>query len=205
VVDGEIALREAPEHFFDSGRWAGYLELFATRGEALAELSNPEKSILGFYRLCLGENPQLHSHETQRYARLASLKRDLMKAFREELLSGQLIANGHASQLPERITVPAELWQDLWPDFTNNTARSTNYLFMYVRVSKAAAQPAPTASPLDEIVEWMRHLGEQGVDGRKELQRKVKTHFGKEIPARVFADAYKKAFQKPRGRPRKRQ
>jgi hypothetical protein len=204
MVDSAVFLHEAPERFFDSACWAKYRAIhIGSRTTALAEFSQREQPLLSLYRRELQERPGPHSPEILRLHLLASLKNDLMTAFREKLLSGQLIATGYAPSSAERTTIPAELRQDLWPDFTRNTAKSDNLEFTRVRLSQAAEQSAPFVHSLDEIVEWMKQLGQQGVDSRKALEREAKAQFGKDPPARVFNAAYQKAFGRRRGRPRK--
>jgi hypothetical protein len=204
MADSAVLLHETPERFFNSACWSKYLAIhFGSRATALAELSQTEQPLLSLYRQELQERPWLNTPETLRSQLLASLKNDLLTGFAEKLVSRQLIATGYAASSAERTIIPAELWDDLCPDFTNDTAKGSGLEFTRVRLSEALEPSTLPILPLDKIIEWMKQLARQGIDSRKELQREAKAQFGREFPARAFNAAYKGAFGRRRGRPPK--
>lgn len=199
----EVPLRDAPECFFDSALWNEYLSLYTNREVSLAEISQPDPAILVYYRQEEEKLPWQHTPDIRRHLRQAKLKDGLVARFRELLTKGKLVATGFSSLAVERVSIPAERWQDLWPDFSKNRAKGETVEFTAVHVSEAAEQPVRAADLLDRCSKWMERRRQEGESRRKTLEGEATALFGQDLTTRTFAGAYTRVFAKPRGRPRK--
>jgi hypothetical protein len=217
MPEDDVALRDAPERFFDPALWNEYISLPFSREnllEGLGQRPNPNDDFL--------------IREAKRHvlvlalptiARRLELKRTMVEEFRERLATGKLVATGFYSFAMERVTIAAERWRDLWPDFINDKAASDTMVFTGVRVSEpaaaadapspslsdaSAASTKPSLSVMQRCLDWMRQRAQEGESRKKVLQKEGKELLGNELTTRIFDSAYKEIFSKPRGRPPKK-
>jgi hypothetical protein len=212
----DFALHDAPERFFDPALWKAYLSFYSTRESALEELGQrPRPGFDDFYLREAETRPPV-TPEWHATLRRLKLKRDIVEAFRELLVTGKLVAKGLSPFALEQVTIPAERWRDLWPDFMHDKATSDALEFTGVRISEPAAAPAtpslslselaaapatPSLSLMQRCLEWMRQRAQEGEDRKKVLQGEAIKLFGDDLTTRTFDSAYKEIFSKPRGRP----
>jgi hypothetical protein len=157
----EIFLQEVPDHFFDAEGWARLVTGKGSTEKALGQVSVREPAIITCAR-----RQAIEAGSERAWARqgedLFLLANFLVSQFKARLMSGALIATGilKGSTL-DRTRIPAEIWDELWPDFEHGVAQSPNFHFLRVRVATAPVPTIhdPTDARLNRIrrcVEWLR-------------------------------------------------
>jgi hypothetical protein len=133
----------------------------------------------------------------------------LVSQFKARLMSGALIATGilKGSTL-DRTRIPAEIWDELWPDFEHGVAQSPNFHFLRVRVATAPVPTIhdPTDARLNRIrrcVEWLRERRlAKGDEPKKILDDVARKEVVSDLTVREFNAAYGTVYGRQAGRPR---
>jgi hypothetical protein len=180
--DDSTLLYDAPESFFDPAVWIQYLTQFPNREVAVYALSVLEPGS-GDQRPC------------------AILAKYLIDNFRKELRDGKIGATGLCALKVDRVPIPAERWEDLWPDFSKNRTRFGSMAFEYVRVSKTV--PLLASDIIESCSLWLRQRPDAGESPKKVLIEEAREQFGNVLTTRDFDSAYKSVFNRRRGRPRR--
>jgi hypothetical protein len=138
----------------------------------------------------------------QQITEAKAVGRELLFGLQRKFLSEELVATGFprgfSSLFRERI--PTFEWNHLWPNFVGNWAMSTTGSYDDIQLSWHPIDKK--AELLDRCELMLLRRKEQGESLRKVLLQEAAEHFGEPLPARVFDTAYKKVFEKRRGRPR---
>lgn len=194
-----LTLAQAPEHFFDAEEWKKYSALFPNREKALESLCLEP----GFLTYMRHQVIELNNHDAiEARSREAIYQRGqaLGASCKEKLIRGEIIATGLQPPSVERKPIPAELWNDLVPDFLANKAKSPSFEFLHIHLSKTR----PIQDIISNMAGWIQHYHNQhGESLKKVLQDKAKDHFGKNFTTRSFDTAYKECFGRTRGRPQR--
>jgi hypothetical protein len=198
MSDLGILLSATPERYFDSAKWNEYCSHYGDRLAALKELSTREPGIIGYYRQLAARTPD--GDYARRQEQAIELGKLMVTEFKEQLGRGALTATGFTSLAVERVKIPGERWSDLWLNFIENSAEGANLKFTNVRISESTAGGPDL---LVRCIDWLRKRGQEGESRRKILLAEAIDHFGCELTTRTFDAAYKTAFSKPRGRPRR--
>jgi len=196
-----LPLREAPERFFDVAKWREFVSYFDNPEAALRHISKGEPGLLVFYRRQAARRAT--GELARRDEKVAALGRVLVADFLQRLIDGRLVATGLPAVGVERVTIPAERWDDLRPDFVAGSAAGGGLSLTAVRIYEAGEKPVQSTL-LDRCVAFLQQRGREGESRRKVLFTQALAHFGEALTTRTFGEAYKIVFAKPRGRPRKR-
>jgi len=145
-----IPLSEAPERFFDPALWGEYISPHTNREEALTYFASPDPALLTFHREEAAKLPWQYP-ATQHAIRRGRIKEFLVARFREQLIEGKLVASGFSSLAVERVTIPAERWHDLWPNFVANKADGDGVSFTSVRILEANENPGAGRPPFETL------------------------------------------------------
>jgi hypothetical protein len=132
----------------------------------------------------------------------------LVSQFKARLMSGALIATGilKGSTL-DRTRIPAEIWDELWPDFEHGVAQSPNFHFLRVRVATAPVPTIhdPTDARLNRIRRcvWLRERRlAKGDEPKKLLEEVARKEVVSDLKVRDFNAAYGTVYGRQAGRPR---
>jgi hypothetical protein len=182
MIYSDMPLSDAPEHFFDPGPWAQVLSAFPNRGVAVGFLGQLEPN-------------------NQDHRECAEIGTYLIDRFGKELREGNISATGLCALVVGRVEIPSDRWEDSWPDFPGNRTRHGSLEFTSVSVSR------PTEQLADDVLrncdEWMQRQAQAGNSLKKALLAQAQVQFGPALTTRIFDAAYKRVFNRGRGRPRR--
>jgi hypothetical protein len=119
-----------------------------------------------------------------------------INAFSIYALSGEQIPIEHAP-------VSANDWKNLLPDLDKKYPGATPASFSRGHMRRDHSPHVQKAELIASCAEWLRMRRSQGVTLRKLLAPEARGHFGPQLTARIFAEAYKATFNRKRGRPPK--
>jgi hypothetical protein len=197
----EFPLSQAPEMFFDEQLWQIFISYFETPEIALERLGYPPM-ITGYHHEHYETRSSLTKEVWQEIEEAHAVGRELLLGLQRKFLNEELTATGVARgySLPTRESIPTSEWNHLWPNFVGNWAMSTTGSYDAIQLSW---HPIDKKAELRERCELMLlKRKKQGESRRKLLFQEAAEHFGEPVPVRVFGTAYKKIFEKQRGRPR---
>jgi hypothetical protein len=205
----EILLQEVPDHFFDAEGWARLVTSKGSREKALSHVSVREPAIITHTRRQAIEAGSERAWEARQEEDLFLLVNFLASQFNARLMSGELIATGilKGSTL-DRTRIPAEIWDELRPDFEHGVAQSPNFHFLRVRVATAPVPTIhdPTDARLNRIrrcVEWLRERRlAKGDEPKKILDDVARKEVVSDLTVREFNTAYGTVYGRQAGRPR---
>jgi hypothetical protein len=192
-----IPLSEAPETFFPPAEWQEILIAMGNLHGALHFMSNTTDGLLEYAAQQLAEDGIPDRDTAANRLRSYVLRNDLRKQFTAKLIGGELIASGIAPT-GLRQSIPADLWDDLVPNFVKNEAVSLRLTYSHVTVRMETTNQPPR-DIVAECSDWLRY---QAVSPKKVLQHDAIAHFGADLKTRDFDAAYGAVFRRPRGRPR---
>jgi hypothetical protein len=209
----EIPLRKAPEVFFDQQLWEIFQSYFETTQIALERISGlPEVPGYYYHRETDPTLPVSYKERWQTVQEATDIGKALLYGLRDQLLRKQIIATGTEFEYnsTERVIIPPERWLHLWPDFANNMAMAQLKLddplcgrYDDIRLTSNESASRARAVILEDCTSFLRQRRADGEETKGVLEREAAVRFGMPVPVRVFNEAFKAAFQKGRGRPRK--
>ena len=189
-----VPLRKAPEVFFDPQQWADFTAHFKSREVALKQISVMPYGPAGFY---LKDNPRLSTSteiRTRQINELFELGVALIGAFKTKLIEKQIIATGVLFGLEadpiDRVSIPADKWERLWPYFIGDTAIGELFEFRDVLLSRNDDRKTRDAELKERCIAFLRKRSADGEGQRKILEPEAYKHFGNDLKTRVFNAAY---------------
>jgi hypothetical protein len=199
-----VPLEEAPEDFFDRDEWNEFVAGCGSRRAALRQISRPKDAFFVPTLREFAEQPTDVGAKAREREKIAQLGQRLVANFLFRLVSGKLAATGMSPPSPERIGIPAELWQKLVPDFEAGTAEGSRYFFACICITEAADVASGEVELVKRIATWLTNLREQRGDQlKKTLLHEAREVFGEEFINRVFDTGYREIYRRKRGRPRR--
>jgi hypothetical protein len=202
----EIPLIKAPEIFFDQQQWIDFIAHFESRDVALAQISCLPLGPTGFYQK---DSPRLSTSaevQARQINELFDLGIALINSFKTKLVKNQIISTGVSfglrSDSGERVSIPPERWQRLWPHFVGNSAFGELFEFKDVLLVRNDDRKTRHAEMKERCIVFLRQRSAEGERRRKTLEKEALDRFGDDLTTRVFTAAYKAVFKRPRGRPR---
>lgn len=209
VEQRNFFLQEVADHFFDAEGWARLVTSKGSREKALSHVSVREPAIITYSRRQAIEAGSERAWEARQEEDLFLLVNFLASQFKARLMSGELIATGilKGSTL-DRTRIPAEIWDELRPDFEHGVAQSLNFHFLRVRVATAPVPTIhdPTDARLNRIrrcVEWLRERRlAKGDEPKKILDDVARKEVVSDLTVREFNTAYGTVYGRQAGRPR---
>jgi hypothetical protein len=200
----DIPLSEAPEHFFDQLKWHAFIAHFDAPSIALARISNPP-SYYGFYREDDTRLPMSNQAREQKTQEAFELGISLVGDFRGKLINNRIVATGVVIGSPNRALIAPEQWQKLWPNFIEDKAMGPLFEISNIQLSRNDNRQTRDAEMLERCITYLQQRKGHGESQRKILEPETNRYFGNDLTTRVFNEAYKKVFNKKRGRPREKE
>jgi hypothetical protein len=197
----EFPLSRAPELLFDRRLWEIFVSYFETSESAYERIGFPP-DLTGYHHEDYATRFSISKERWQEIEEASAVGRELLRGLQRKFLSEELTATGvpRGYSRPTRQPIPPSEWLRLWPNFAGNWAMSTRGSYDDVQLS---------LRPLDETAELQERcelfLLKRKCEGealRKVLIEDTTEHFGEPVPVRIFNAAYRKVFEKRRGRPR---
>jgi hypothetical protein len=178
-----IALNDTPSRLLDPKKWAE-LRSFATSDLIALTYIN------AFYP---GELEEPFEHALRRY----QIGRALLEECRQLLLQGKLIATRRTAS-GKQITIPADAWINLWPLFATGRANGPGVMFEQIEIRAANAYKLER-----DCVAWLIARPEGATQKKATVYFEARLALGKKLSHAIFNAAYKRVFDRKRGRPRK--
>ena len=116
-------LNEVPLRLFDAQHWAAFVDLCGSLEKAIESLDHPDPNILVYLRQEVIKQGGPDALEADKDERRRHAQESLIDAFREQLASGRVIANGIASQIGTRVSIDSALCRNLEFNFSANSVR----------------------------------------------------------------------------------
>jgi hypothetical protein len=199
----EIPLRKVPEMFFDQQLWQIFISYFETPEiayERIGQIPYPT----GYHRESDPVFSKNYKDRWQEIEEAVKVGQELLRGLDSKFLKQELLATGIRRGLwPEiRVPIPPSEWLRLWPNFAGNFAVSTEEGYGDVQVSWCDDPNANKAELQERLELFLSKRQRDGQSRRKILINEAAEFFGGHLPDRIFAAAYKKIFNRKRGRPR---
>lgn len=187
-----IALRDSPRRFLDAEKWAELRSFAHNDLIALTYINAPypdEGTPNSFFCGREGSFEEaLHCYQ---------LGRALVQECRWLLLQRKLIATRPAPN-GKRINIPADAWINLWPLFATGRANGPGVMFEEIEIHQSDEYKLE-----QDCVSWLISYPEVPVQKKVAVYCDARSALGKNLSHAIFNAAYKRAFARKRGRPRK--
>jgi hypothetical protein len=210
----EIPLRKAPDIFFDQQLWKLFQSYFETPQIAVERISGlPQVPGYYYHREDDRTLPASYKERWQTVEEAADIGKALLYGLQNQFLRKQIIATGTEFEYnsTERVIIPPERWLRLWPDFANNMAMAQHKLddplcgrYDDIRLTSDESTRRVRAVILEDCISFLRQRRAKGEERKAVLEHEASVRLGMPVPVRVFNEAFKAAFHKGRGRPRKK-
>jgi hypothetical protein len=197
----EFPLSRAPEVLFDRQLWEIFVSYFETSESAYERIGFPP-DLTGYHHEDYAARCSISKERWQEIEEACAVGRELIRSLQRKFLSEELTATGvpRGYSHPTRQPIPPSEWLKLWPNFAGNWAMSTKGSYDDVQLS---LRPLDETSELQERCEFfLLKRKREGESLRKVLIEDTTEHFGGPVPVRIFNAAYRKIFERRRGRPR---
>jgi len=196
-----VSLKDAPARFLNVD-WGRLVELKGSEAKAIETLSKPDPAALVHIRREVIADGQ-GGAKARAEEEIFSLVEKMIADFRALATSGQIAGQGIHSGTGLRQIIPSELWSGLQFDFSGGAASGAGFSFSFVMIEEA--RPRSDANELvATLVAWLQQRQlESGVEPRKVLEGAAKKEFVSSFRAREFSEAYKRVYERSRGRPRR--
>jgi hypothetical protein len=202
----EYSLRLAPDLLFNRDEWARFVAQFDTAETALNRISTPPSLPHGFHResdIGLPTSVEARSRHTELTFALGT---KLVSALKTDLVAGVIITSGIPVPYGERKIIPAEEWMRLWPYFAEESAWGQMGAYSQVKLRSNSDKRVLRVRLLENCLKWLRDdTTGDGLTKKEALRSLADEHFHQKIPVRVFNEAYRRAFDRQRGRPTKKE
>lgn len=196
-----IPLNETPAELFDAAKWAAFVAMVGNPAKAAERLSWLEHGVFQHYRKLSASLPGERGDSARRELAIFDAKEELIAGLVSDLTSGRLVMTALAPPSPERKNVPPDIVRDLHLDFVRSTAGSKDFQFVAVQIDRSAERQQDDIR--QAVLAWLRSDPDFAVKPKKVLQHEAEQHIAPHLPKRVFDAAYRQAFSRSRGRPRK--
>ncbi len=195
-----IALSEVPGKFLDRRKWNRLRKSAPQEITALTYINaihpDDEADPADFFWDRRGSAPAA--------VRCYENGRSLLNQCRLLLNRGALIATGLDKRTGEFRTIPASDWINLWPKFATNTASGPNAEYSAITISEANSATFREKLGSDCIA-WLKQQRAAGTKLKKaSLYHDARLQFGASLTDSIFDAAYLAAFERRRGRPKKK-
>ena len=191
-------LNEVPLRLFDAQHWAAFVDLCGSLEKAIESLDHPDPNILVYLRQEVIKQGGPDALEADKDERRRHAQESLIDAFREQLASGRVIANGIASQIGTRVSIDSALCRNLEFNFSANSVRHASGSFTHIQIAHVDGHTDARDELIAKCIAWLKA---EGSKNKKTLVDKAREKFGKTLTTRIFNEAYKKAFSQKRGHP----
>ena len=199
-----IPLPNVPERWFNPDHWNELVSACGGRQAALGMISSQEDGMFVLTRRRAAEQPGRVGAAAREQERLAGWAKGMVDGFRASLIGGERIATGMQPPSIDRVAVPGELCSTLVLDFVKGTAKGGGYEFRQIRVFEANDLRQTEPKTEKQIAAWLGKRREQrGSEAKKILAEAARRAFGNEFSTRAFDAAYRRVYQRKRGRPRR--
>ncbi|SRR5258708_11874369 len=199
----EIPLRKAPEILFDQQLWQIFISYFETP-EIAYERIGEIPYLTGYHRESDPIFSKNYMDRWQEIEEAAAVGRELLRGLQSKFVKEELLATGirRGFWRETRVPIPPSEWLRLWPNFANNWAMGTVGRYDEIQVSWCDNPNANKAELQERLELFLSKRKREGQSRKKILIDEAAEFFGGHLPDRIFAAAYKKIFNRTRGRPR---
>lgn len=191
-MSAAVALRDTPAVFLDPKKWAE-LRSFANNDLTALTYINafyPDRGNLSAF-FCGREG------SFKEAIRCYQLGRALVQECRWLLLQRKLIAT-RPTPSGKRINIPADAWINLWPLFATGRVNGPGVMFEEIEIHETDEYKLE-----QDCVSWLISHPEVPSQKKVAVYYNVSSALGKNLSHAIFNAAYKRAFARKRGRPRK--
>jgi hypothetical protein len=197
----KFPLSQTRELFFDSQLWGLFVSYFATPKIAFERIGYPP-DLTGYHTELFPLRSQLSRQQWREIEEARALGEEILRSLRAKFLNEEITATGipRGRSRLKRESIPAQEWWTLWPNFVGNWAMSTVGSYDNIELIWHPQDPSK-AELVEQLDRLLLDARSDGESRRKVLLEAVRKHFGQQVSIREFNEAYRRIFQKRRGRP----